>query len=242
MQSLPVVVLGFLFGMLHATAADHIVAVSTIVSRLRSLGGAARIGALWGVGHTLTVFLVGGAIILFNLAVSPRFALVTELGVALMLRLSVIALLVYGGLIGLTYLGFRAVPAGFIPEQDKGYLVVNAQLPDGASLERSDEVIARMTAIARKIEGVGHTISVPGYSILTARTYPTWAECLSFSLPSKSAPAMPMSAPIEWPIGCGQSSGKSKTRKRSSLGRPPSMGWEAPAATSCKFWIDPAPA
>lgn len=85
MQSLPVVVLGFVFGMLHATDADHVVAVSTIVSRQRSLGGAARIGALWGVGHTLTVFLVGGAIILLNLAVAPGFALVTELAVALML-------------------------------------------------------------------------------------------------------------------------------------------------------------
>jgi len=84
-QSLPVVVLGFLFGMLHATDADHVVAVSTIVTRQRSLGGAARIGALWGVGHTLTVFLVGGTIILFNLVVSQRFALITELAVALML-------------------------------------------------------------------------------------------------------------------------------------------------------------
>jgi multidrug efflux pump len=92
--------------------------------------------------------------------------------VALFLRLSVILLLVYGGLIGLTYLGFRAVPTGFIPEQDKGYLVVNAQLPDGASLERSDEVIARMTALALKTEGVGHTISVPGYSILTGTNIP----------------------------------------------------------------------
>ncbi len=56
-------------------------------------------------------------------------------------RLSAIILFVYAGLIGLTVLGFRTVPVGFIPEQDKGYLVVNAQLPDGASLERSDEVI-----------------------------------------------------------------------------------------------------
>jgi multidrug efflux pump len=92
--------------------------------------------------------------------------------VSLFLRLSVIALLVYAGLIGLTVLGFRAVPAGFIPEQDKGYLVVNAQLPDGASLERSDQVIARMTELARLTEGVGHTISVPGYSILTGTNIP----------------------------------------------------------------------
>jgi multidrug efflux pump len=92
--------------------------------------------------------------------------------VSLFLRLSVIMLLVYSGLIGLTVLGFRAVPTGFIPEQDKGYLVVNAQLPDGASLERSDEVIRTMTAIARNIEGVGHAISVPGYSILTGTNIP----------------------------------------------------------------------
>ncbi len=87
--------------------------------------------------------------------------------VTLLLRLSAIALLVYGVLIGLTYVGFRVVPVGFIPEQDKGYLVVNAQLPDGASLERSDEVITRMTDLAQSTEGVGHAISVPGYSILT---------------------------------------------------------------------------
>jgi multidrug efflux pump len=88
--------------------------------------------------------------------------------VTLFLRLSLIALVIYGGLIGLTVLGFRTVPLGFIPDQDKGYLVVNAQLPDGASLERSDEVIARMTKVAMDTEGVGHAISVPGYSILTS--------------------------------------------------------------------------
>ena len=56
--------------------------------------------------------------------------------------------LVYGGLMFMTYLGFSAVPIGFIPEQDKGYLVLNAQLPDGASLERSEAVVAKMTEIA----------------------------------------------------------------------------------------------
>jgi multidrug efflux pump len=92
--------------------------------------------------------------------------------VTVFLRLSVVILLVYGGLIGLTVLGFRTVPVGFIPEQDKGYLVVNAQLPDGASLERSDEVVRRMTELAMKTEGVGHAISVPGYSILTGTNIP----------------------------------------------------------------------
>jgi multidrug efflux pump len=86
--------------------------------------------------------------------------------VALFLRLSVIVLLVYVGLIALTALLFKVVPKGFIPEQDKGYLVVNAQLPDGAALGRSDAVVARLSQIARNTPGVAYTIDVPGYSIL----------------------------------------------------------------------------
>jgi high-affinity nickel-transport protein len=86
-QSLPVIVLGFLLGMLHATDADHVIAVSTIVSRQRSVGGAARVGMLWGVGHTLTVFAVGSAIILFNLVIPPRLEMAMEFCVALMLML-----------------------------------------------------------------------------------------------------------------------------------------------------------
>ena len=90
----------------------------------------------------------------------------------LLLRLSVVALLVYCGLLAGTVAMFQIVPGGFIPEQDKGYLVVNAQLPDGASLERTDEVVRTMTDIALHDEefkeAVGHCISVPGYSILTS--------------------------------------------------------------------------
>jgi multidrug efflux pump len=77
-------------------------------------------------------------------------------------------LLVYGGLMYFTYIGFTTVPVGFIPEQDKGYLLVNAQLPDGASLERTEAVVARMEKIAREMKGVAHTISLPGYSILNS--------------------------------------------------------------------------
>jgi multidrug efflux pump len=89
--------------------------------------------------------------------------------VAVLLRVSLIALLVYGGMMGLTYLTFQAVPVGFIPDQDKGYLVINAQLPDGASLERTDEIVTRMSEIARDaktVPGVWHTIDLPGYSAL----------------------------------------------------------------------------
>lgn len=78
-------VASLLLGMRHATDADHIVAVTTIVSRERSVWKAGDIGALWGVGHTLTIFLVGGAIILFKVAFSARFGLWMELTVAIML-------------------------------------------------------------------------------------------------------------------------------------------------------------
>jgi multidrug efflux pump len=88
--------------------------------------------------------------------------------VGALLRLSVVALVVYAGLMGLTYLGFQAVPVGFIPEQDKGYLVLNAQLPDGASLERSDRLIQELSKLAREDEGVDHTIDLPGYSVLVS--------------------------------------------------------------------------
>src|SRR5262245_2096303 len=85
-----------------------------------------------------------------------------------LVRVTGIVLLVYGGLMLLTWLGFRTVPVGFIPEQDKGYLVVNAQLPDGASLERTEEVMTRLDEMVRATPGVQHTIRVPGYSILTS--------------------------------------------------------------------------
>jgi len=88
--------------------------------------------------------------------------------VAMLLRMSLIVLLVYGGCIGLTYLGFQTVPSGFIPEQDKGYLVVEAQLPDGASLERTDRVVRQLDQIARQTEGVQDSIAVPGFSVLTS--------------------------------------------------------------------------
>jgi multidrug efflux pump subunit AcrB len=85
-----------------------------------------------------------------------------------LMRISAVIMVVYLGLLGLTYLGFTTVPTGFIPEQDKGYLVVNAQLPDGASLERTEAVMAKVDEIAHRTPGVLHTISLPGYSILTA--------------------------------------------------------------------------
>src|SRR5215472_901292 len=73
--------------MRHATDPDHVIAVTTIVSRERRLGSAALVGALWGVGHTVTIVLAGLAIVVFGAVVSPRVGLTMELSVALMLVL-----------------------------------------------------------------------------------------------------------------------------------------------------------
>ncbi|MEO8008127.1 MAG: high-affinity nickel-transport family protein [Betaproteobacteria bacterium] len=78
---------GFFLGMRHATDADHVIAIATIVSRQRSMRSAAMIGALWGAGHTLTVTLVGGAIILFTITIPPRIGLAMEFAVGVMLVL-----------------------------------------------------------------------------------------------------------------------------------------------------------
>lgn len=84
-HALSVAALGFFLGMRHATDPDHVIAVSTIVSRHRSVKGAALIGAVWGLGHTVTLLVVGGGIVLFGWVISPRLGLSLELSVALML-------------------------------------------------------------------------------------------------------------------------------------------------------------
>jgi hypothetical protein len=84
---LAIMLLGFFLGMRHATDPDHVVAVTTIVSRERTMLHAALIGALWGLGHTLTILAVGSAIIVFKFTIPPRLGLSMELCVGLMLIL-----------------------------------------------------------------------------------------------------------------------------------------------------------
>ncbi|MDG3006134.1 efflux RND transporter permease subunit [Paludisphaera mucosa] len=92
--------------------------------------------------------------------VSNRYARV----VGWLLRRLAIPLLMYAVLIGLTCYGFRTVPAGFIPRQDKGYLITVIQLPDGASLARTDAIVRRASEIIRRNPVVGHTVEFVGYS------------------------------------------------------------------------------
>lgn len=85
MTLLAILTLGFFLGVRHATDADHVVAVTTIVSRERRVRGSLLIGLLWGLGHTLTILLVGGAVIAFGLVIPPRLGLSMEMSVAVML-------------------------------------------------------------------------------------------------------------------------------------------------------------
>jgi hypothetical protein len=86
-SGLAILTIGFLLGMRHATDPDHVIAVSTIVSRERSMVKAALIGILWGCGHTMTIVAVGAAIILFGMAIPARVGLAMEFSVGLMLIL-----------------------------------------------------------------------------------------------------------------------------------------------------------
>ena len=87
MTLVSILFLGFFLGMRHATDSDHVIAVTTIVSRQRSIGSAALTGIFWGIGHSLTLLVVGGAIILFGIVIPERLGLSMEFCVALMLIL-----------------------------------------------------------------------------------------------------------------------------------------------------------
>jgi high-affinity nickel-transport protein len=99
--------LGLFLGMRHATDADHIVAIATILARQRTLRGSALIGAAWGVGHTITIMAVGGAIILFGVVIPPRLGLSMEFAVGVMLVLLGVLTLTGAGRLGGAATGHR---------------------------------------------------------------------------------------------------------------------------------------
>jgi multidrug efflux pump len=83
-----------------------------------------------------------------------------------LLRVSAIAVAVYGGLLLLTYWQFDRAPTGFIPQQDKGYLLLNVQLPDSASVERTTGIMSRIEKIMRDTPGIAHTVGITGQSLI----------------------------------------------------------------------------
>jgi multidrug efflux pump subunit AcrB len=86
--------------------------------------------------------------------------------VSAMLYISLIVLAIYGGLLALTWWSFTHTPTGFIPQQDKGYLLVNVQMPDAASVLRTQKVVRQIEEIALKTPGVKHSVAISGQSIL----------------------------------------------------------------------------
>jgi multidrug efflux pump subunit AcrB len=109
--------------------------------------------------------LLGRAFRLFNWGFDFSTKFYTR-AVSRLLRVSLLVLLVYGGLLGLTWWSFEEMPTGFIPAQDKGYLLVNVQLPDAASLGRTRDVVQQIEEIALKTRGVKHSVAIAGQSIL----------------------------------------------------------------------------
>ena len=104
--------LGFFLGMRHATDADHVVAIATIVSRERSMAGSALIGAAWGVGHTITVMAVGTAIIVFGVVIPPRLGMSMEFAVGVMLVVLGVLTLTGMGRVARAAYGHARLPGG----------------------------------------------------------------------------------------------------------------------------------
>ncbi len=148
------------------------IAISTVISAFNSLTLSPALSALLLKGHHAPKDrLTRGMDFAFGWIFRPfnRFfdwaSQKYSNGVARLLRVSVVALLVYAGLLGTTALLFKNTPTGFVPTQDKQYLVAFAQLPAAASLERTDAVIRRMSEIALKHPGAMNAIAFPGLSI-----------------------------------------------------------------------------
>lgn len=158
-----------IYGVEPAAHGTHAVATGDTLRRSWEMSGYIFVvaGILGWYAYSFVNFVLLKVFDVFN----KVFDVITNLygkSVAGALRISLIMLLIYGGLIGLTVRGFQVVPVGFIPQQDKGYLIVNMQLPDGASLERSEKLAAAVTKMVQGTPGVGHTITIPGYSIVTS--------------------------------------------------------------------------
>jgi multidrug efflux pump subunit AcrB len=138
------------------------------------IGIAAAVVVGWLVGRPLN-WLLGWFIWGFNAAFDFSTGLYARL-VGVVLRVSVLALAAYGGLLVLTWLALMYTPTGFIPQQDKGYLLVNVQLPDSASLQRTDKVMRRLEEVARAAPGVNHTIAIGGQSVLLNANAPNFGS------------------------------------------------------------------
>ncbi len=155
------------------------IAVSTALSALNSLTLSPALAAILLRPHgakrdpltKLFDFTLGWFFKGFNKTFDFTTTVYTRL-IGGLLRVSIVVLAVYGGLLVLTYYEFAHTPTGFVPQQDKGFLLVNVQLPDSSSVQRTREIVAQIEAIALKTEGVGHTVGISGQSLLLSTNAP----------------------------------------------------------------------
>jgi hydrophobe/amphiphile efflux-1 (HAE1) family protein len=124
--------------------------------------------------------------------VSSRYGALT----AKLVRITVVMLVVYAGLIGLTVFQFRSAPTGFIPQQDLGYLINIVQLPPGASLARTDEVARRVTKIVLDTPGIAHAVPIVGLDGATFTSAPNAAVVFTPLFPFKERAARGESAQV----------------------------------------------
>jgi multidrug efflux pump len=148
------------------------IAISTVISAINSLTLSPALSALLLKGHgdkrDILTKIIDALFGWFFRPFNRFFEWSSNVYVGIVkriIRFSAIAVIIYGGLVWATWKGFEIVPEGFVPGQDKQYLVGFAQLPDGASLDRTDEVMRRMSQIAMDEEGVKDAIAFPGLSI-----------------------------------------------------------------------------
>jgi hydrophobe/amphiphile efflux-1 (HAE1) family protein len=159
------------------------IAVSTVISAFNSLTLSPALAAVLlkprGAHRDPLTWLLdmglGWFFRLFNWIFGAATAVYVRL-VGGLLRVSLIALLVYAGLLVLTYFRFVSAPTGFIPQQDKGYVLLNVQLPDSASVGRTQKVMAHIESIARDTPGVEHTVGISGQSLILNANAPNFGS------------------------------------------------------------------
>ena len=155
------------------------IAVSTLISAFNSLTLSPALCALLLQPHgaksdgltRLINFFLGWFFRLFNRVFNFSSELYAGL-VRKLIRLALLVLLGYAGLLFLTQRVFNEVPSGYIPAQDMGYAIVLVQLPDAAAFERTDAIVRRMDAMAREIPGIAHTFAISGYSSVLQANQP----------------------------------------------------------------------
>jgi hydrophobe/amphiphile efflux-1 (HAE1) family protein len=159
------------------------ISVSTVISAFNSMTLSPALAAILlkprsarpDILNRLLNLLLGWFFRLFNAFFGTSTAIYVRL-VAASLRVSILVMLVYGGLLFLTYEEFTRAPTGFVPQQDKGYLLLNVQLPDSASVERTQKVMDHIEQLARKTEGVAHTVGISGQSLILNASAPNFGS------------------------------------------------------------------